>query len=88
MIKINDTVEFDESKLLSEQTQEFQAWYNENVNGLINDKLVPNSLDEYKRPKSYTVTVFSFTITIDPIYIYPDQSNWSCSDFRLTIKNA
>ena len=48
MIKINDTVQFDESKNLSQQTPEFKNWYNQNVNVLINDKLVPDILDEYK----------------------------------------
>ena len=88
MIKINDTIEFDESKLLSEQTKEFQEWYNENVNGLINDTLVPDSLDEFKRPMSYIVQVDTFTVTIFPNYIYHDQSNWSCSDFYVTIKSV
>jgi len=84
-MKINDTVEFDESKNLSEQTPEFQAWYNENVNVLINDKLIPNSLDRFNRPQSYTVVVTDFTIQVVPQYIYRDQSNWSCSDFKLTV---
>jgi len=47
-MNITDTIMFDESKLLSEQTPEFQAWYNENVNVLINDKLVTDLMDEYK----------------------------------------
>jgi len=87
-MKIADNIDFDESKNLSEQTKEFQSWYNENVNTLINDTLKPDFLDEYKRPKSYTVTVDSFSITIYPLYIYQDQSNWACRDFQLTIKNA
>jgi len=87
-MNITDTIMFDESKLLSEQTPEFQAWYNENVNVLINDKLVPDLMDEYKRPKSYTVVVDSFSVTILPLYIYPDQSNWACSNFKLIFKTA
>jgi len=87
-MNITDTIMFDESKLLSEQTPEFQAWYNENVNVLINDKLVPDLMDEYKRPKSYTVVVDSFSVTILPLYIYPDQSNWACSNFQLIFKTA
>jgi len=87
MIQITDTIEFDESKLLSEQTQEFQMWYNKNVSILINDTIVPDSLSEFKRPLSYTVTVGIFTIKIYPKYIHKEQSNWSCSDFKLEIKN-
>ena len=88
MIQITETVQFDESKNLSQQTPEFKNWYNQNVNVLINDKLVPDILDEYNRPKSYTVQVDAFTITIYPLYIYQDQSNWACSDFQLTIKSV
>ena len=88
MIQINDTVQFEESKNLSKQTPEFKTWYNQNVIVLINDKLVPDILDEYKRPKSYTVKVETFSITIYPLYIYNDQSNWVCSDFQLTIKSV
>jgi len=87
-MNITSKIKFDESKNLSGQTTEFKVWYNDNVNVLINDKFVPDMLDEFKRPKSYTVKVGTFTITILPIYIYPDQSNWACSDFQLTIKTT
>lgn len=87
-MKITENIEFEESKNLSEQSKEFQAWYNEKVNPLINDQLKPDLFDEYNRPKSYTVTVDSLYITIYPLYIYPDQSNWACRDFQLTIKTA
>jgi len=85
-MKINDIVEFDENQNLSKQTTEFQAWYNQNVNILINDKLVPDYLDRFNRPQSYTVVVGEFTIQVVPEYIYRDQSNWACSDFYLKIK--
>jgi len=85
-MKINDIVEFDENQNLSKQTTEFQAWYNQNVNILINDKLVPDYLDRFNRPQSYTVVVGEFTIQVQPEYIYRDQSNWACSDFYLKIK--
>jgi len=87
-MKINDTIEFNESQTLSKQSTEFQVWYNQNVNVLINDKLIPDSLDRFKRPFSYTVKIESFTITIIPQYIYCDQSNWACSDFFITIKTV
>jgi len=67
---------------------EFQTWYNDNVNVLINDTLVPDSLDIFKRPQSYTVVVEKLTIQVVPQYIYRDQSNWACSDFYLTIKSV
>jgi hypothetical protein len=86
MIQITGTTEFDDSKTLSQQTEDFKKWYYQNVNILITDKLKPDSLDEYKRPKSYTVTVLTFTINISPIYIYQTQSNWACSDYKLIIK--
>ena len=85
MIQITDTIEFDETKLLSMQSSDFKEWYNKNVNILINDKLVPNSLDTFKRPISYTVIFDKFTITIYPQYIYSDQSNWACSDLQIKI---
>jgi len=88
MIQINPTIYFDESKLLSKQTPEFQAWYNENVNPLINDTLKPDILDEYKRPKSYTVTVDVFSVTIYLLYINQSSSDWRCRDFQLTIKTV
>ena len=87
-MNITNTIQFNESKMLSEQSQEFQTWYNKNVNVLINDKLIPDSLDRFKRPFSYTVKVESFTIVIFPQYIYCDQSNWACSDFFITIKTV
>ncbi len=87
-MNITDTIQFDESKNLSQQTPEFQAWYNENVNLRINDTLKPDILDEYKRPKSYTVIVDLFSVNILPLYIYPDHGNWACSDFQLIIKSV
>jgi len=87
-MKINNTIDFDESQTLSKQSTEFQEWYNQNVNALINDKLFPDSLDRFNRPQSYTVIVNELTIQIFPQYIYSDQSNWACSDFQLTIKTV
>ena len=87
-MNITETIQFDESKMLSEQTKEFQQWYNDNVNVLINDKLIADSLDQFNRPFSYTVEVDTFIIVIYPQYIYRDQSNWACCDFQLTIKTA
>jgi len=86
MIQITETIEFDDSKFLSEQSSDFKVWYNKNVNILINDKLNPDSLDIFNRPISYTVTVETFNIEIYPQYIYNEQSNWACSDFKIKIK--
>jgi len=86
MIQITGTTEFDETKLLSMQSSEFKEWYNKNVNILINDKLIPDSLDIFNRPISYTVIFDKFTITIYPQYIYSDQSSWACSDLQIKIK--
>ena len=85
-MKINDNIEFDENQTLSKQTPEFQSWYNQNVNVLINDKLVSDSFDEFKRPQAYTIIVGEFTIQVVPQYIYRDQSNWACSDLYLKFK--
>jgi len=85
MIQITNTIVFDETKFLSEQSSEFKDWYNKNVNILINDKIVPDSLDTFKRPISYTITIDKFNIIIYPQYIYNEQNNWSCSDFKLKI---
>lgn len=84
-MKILDNIEFDESKNLSKQSKEFQQWYNEKVNPLITDKLIPDRLDIYKRPLTYTVIVDSLTIVIYPQYIYKESSNWACSDFLIKI---
>ena len=87
-MNITGIINFDESKLLSIQTLEFKDWYNQNVSVLINDHLVPDLLDECKRPKSYTVVVESFSITIYPLYKINDQSDWGCRDFQLIIKKV
>ena len=85
-MKITETIDFDENQNLSKQSTEFQAWYNQNVNVLINDKLIPDSFDEFKRPQAYTIIVGEFTIQVVPQYIYRDQSNWACSDLYLKFK--
>lgn len=87
-MNINDTVEFDESKNLSEQTTKFQTWYNENVNTLISDTLVPDLLDQWNRPMSYTVKVGGFVVTIYPLYKIHEQSDWGCRDFQITLKTV
>lgn len=87
MIQITDTIQFDESKLLSKQTSEFQRWYNENVNPLINDKTPIDSFDEFKRPQSYAIVVGELLVDVWPQYIFPDSSNWSCSDFEILIQS-
>jgi hypothetical protein len=88
MIQITDTVQFDASKPLSSQTTAFQNWYNSNVSNQINAKLKADSLDAYQRPVSYTVTTGQLTVTVSPVYIYQDSSNWACSNFNLTIKEV
>lgn len=88
MRNLTDTIQFDESKNLSEQSPEFQAWFNEFVNPQINDRLQPDLLDQYKRPVSYTVHVDGYTITVFNLYINADQTNYACRDFQLILKTA
>lgn len=85
-MKITDKIEFDElNPLLSKQTDEFRTWFNEKINSQITDKTVPDSLDEYDRPASYTLQVEGLTVKVSWVYIYENKSSWACSDFNLEI---
>ncbi len=84
-MKITDNIEFNPSLSLSEQSAEFQAWYNENVNNQITDQLTPDALDAYDRPISFTVMVGDLSVTVYFIYQFEDSSTWACSGFNLKI---
>lgn len=85
-MKITENIEFDETKpLLSEQSAEFQQWYNESISPKITDKTIPDALDEFNRPVSFTVQHENFTVTVFWLYIYEDTSNWACRNFKLKI---
>ncbi len=84
-MKITDIIDFNPELSLSEQSAEFQTWYNENVNNQINDQLAPDALDVFDRPISFTVTVDNLTVTVYFIYQFQDSSTWACSEFHLKI---
>lgn len=86
-MNITDTIQFDESLPLSQQSSDFKTWYYKNVINQITDKTIPDLLDDFNRPVSFTVNVDNFIVTIFWLYIFQDQSNWSCSDFNILIKD-
>ena len=88
MRNITDKIQFNELLPLSQQSADFQQWYNKNVNSQINDKTEINPMDEYKRPALYSVLVDAFIVEVQPIYKNQNQSDWGCSDFGITIKTA
>ena len=79
-------IQFDPTQPLSKQTEEFKAWYNTNIGSKINDKTPIDSLDQYKRPISYTLQADGLSVVVSPRYIFQDSSNWACSDFHVKIE--
>jgi hypothetical protein len=88
MKNITDKILFDETLPLSQQSADFQMWYNQNVNSQINDTTEIKAVDEYKRPALYSVLADGFIVEVQPIYKADSQSDWGCSDFQITIKTA
>ena len=84
-MNIAENIEFDETKLLSEQSKEFQDWYYSNINSQITDKTIPDSLDEYDRPFSFTMKHEGFSVKTIWLYKLDGKSDWGCKDFELTI---
>jgi len=87
-MNITDKVIFDQTKKLQEQTSEFNQWLFENCLSKINDKLIPDALDEFDRPSKYTLLVDTFIVEIYPIYINLSKIDWSKSTYELIIKEA
>ena len=83
MIQLSDTVSFDETKPIQQQSSEFQKWFFENCP--INDKTPASDYEDYGQPSKYVFTVGSFTVTVQPNYIYPDKSNWAISGYNISI---
>lgn len=81
-----DNIIFDETKPLSNQSGEFLTWYHKNISGLINSNLIPDSLDEFDRPVSYTVSFETYKITISYIYKLNLKTSWECTDYNIIIK--
>jgi len=88
MKNITDKIQFDETLPLSQQSADFQPWYNKNVNSQINDKTEIKERDEYKRPALYSVLVDGFIVEVQPIYKTDSQNDWGCSDFQINIKTV
>lgn len=85
-MNITENIQFNESEsLLSKQSDELRGWYNENIHSKITDQTIPDSLDEYDRPFSFTIEADGFKVTTEWQYIHKTKSNWACSDFKLTI---
>ena len=85
MITITDTISFDDTKKLQEQSTDFQNWLFENCLSKINDQLTPNSLDSYNRPENYTFTVNTLNVSLTPLYLFQDKSNWAISGYNILI---
>ena len=71
--------------LLSKCSDELRSFVTEKIIPQINLNTIPDSLDEYNRPVSFTIESDGVTIKIVWIYIYQDTSNWACSDYQLFI---
>jgi hypothetical protein len=82
---IAENVEFIKDLPLSKQSDEFRQWYNENINSQITDKIIPDSLDDYNRPISFTLKYDVFTVKVFWVYALQDSSSWACSDFNIQI---
>lgn len=87
-MNITDKVIFDETQKIQEQSSEFNRWFFENCLVKINDKLIPDALDEFDRPSKYTLLVDTFIVEIYPIYINQSKTDWSKSTYELIIKEA
>lgn len=87
-MEITDKVIFDETKKLQEQTSEFNQWLFENCLSKINDKLIPNALDDFDRPAKYAFVADTFSVEIYPVYISQSKNDWSKSTYDLIIKEA
>ena len=83
MIQITETVSFDETKPIQQQSAEFQQWFAEHCP--INDKTPIAAYDEYDRPGKYVFFVETLTVNVEPKYINPDRSNWAISGYNITI---
>lgn len=84
-MKITDNIEFTPGLPLSQQSAEFQQWYNENIHSQITDKTTPDALDEYDRPVSFTLEASGLTVRVYWLYIFESQSSWACRDFKIEI---
>lgn len=85
MIQITDTISYDDTKPLQEQSAEFLSWVNENVLTKINDQYQVTDFDAYHRPASYVFTTDGKTATVYPLYLTEDAHNWSISGYNLII---
>lgn len=85
-MNITESIQFNENEpLLSKQSDELKGWYNENIHSKITDQIIPDSLDQYDRPFSFTTEAEGFKVATEWQYIHKTKSNWACSDFKLTI---
>ena len=71
--------------LLSQCSEELRQFVTGNIIPQINLSTVPDSLDEFNRPVSFTIEADGVKVKIVWIYIYQDVSNWACSDYQLFI---
>ena len=84
MIQITETISFDETKTIQEQSPEFQQWFSDNCP--INDKTPVAACDEYDRPYLYEFLIDGkLNISVSPNYIFPDSSNWGISGYTISI---
>ncbi len=84
-MEISENITFEDGLPLSKQSEEFKSWYNNNIHPKITDQTIPDSLDEYNRPVSFTLQYETFTVKVYWLYILQDASSWACSDFNLEI---
>lgn len=71
--------------MLSQCSDELRAFVTEKIIPQINLNTIPDALDKYKRPVSFTLEADGVTVKVVWIYIYNDSSNWACSDYQIFI---
>jgi len=86
MIQIKENIVFDETKPITEQTMEFNNWYNMNINSKINLDTVPIGIDEYDRPIGWVINADGFSVEVRWIYITQSKSSWACKSHDVTIR--
>lgn len=86
MIKIKENIEFDETKILQEQSQEFRNWLFENCESKINDKYPVQEWDRFQRPAYYDFEADGFKIKLIPLYLFEDKSTWAISGYKIEIE--
>lgn len=91
MIQINETISWDETKSLPEQSQETQQWYADNVESQLaygkKASGIQPKWDKHGRPMQWVVDFAAFTVVIAWEYIREESTDWARSAETITINS-